>query len=629
MSGAIKPRIWPDAASIFKNFPVAAKIAAKSAYCFGRYAYLRPSTRKEIGDYVDSRGEIYSPPANIVEEMIVMECPDLPESTDGSGCPFLNAAYDQLMKDRNERLKREIKSIDEYDVDGEVDACVIGTGPGGAAAAYALSEKYKDELKAGDKKIVMLERGPLYTSEDFQQKEAWALLHLYQKPLRFTDDFGIALVKSAMIGGTAVVNDAICFEAPTRVTQGWEADVGSELRDQGFYEKVNDMIHYQSVSELAQSRNARMFVKGVADEDQHFVVLNPRNTNPHIDPQPDDPTHQLKCVGCGCCHLGCRYNRKMTPLITYIPAAMDNGVRVFKEAKVVEVLHREGKVEGVRVQRGGLRRDLIIKAKTVVVAGGAINSAQLLLRSGIDNPHLGKHISLHPAPMVFAVFDENVYPDWGIPMTSSYKKYQFPDDNKEVFPDGLGYVIEALGNHPTAQAAAYPMGSIKERMKKYKNTASVTVIIHDSAVGEVRRKQGHITPLTYKVTREDQIKIKHGIKEAARIFFAAGAREVFTNHAKETAFRSADEVEKIDVFDEDQLPIKPGSIVLGSSHSQGGCRMSRSGKDGVVDFNGHSHDVRNLYVSDGSLFPTSLGVNPQLTIMALATKVGESIDLDA
>ncbi len=625
---SIKPSTWVDTANILKSSRTVASLTAKSSYCFAKYGLLTDSTKKEIGGYTGPRGKVYSPPAKIVEQEIVMQCSELPKSQGGAASPFQNVEYEKLMEDRNRRMKAEIKDVDDYDIEEEVDVCVIGTGPGGSAATWALSERYKEQLKDGSKKIVMLERGGLHTSDEFDQREAKLLPALYQSPLRFTDDFGIALVKGSLVGGSAVLNDAICFEAPAQVTREWEVDIGQELRDARVYRKVRDMIHYKKIPHMAQHKNARMFENGVTPEDlrEHFI-LNQRNTNPRIPHQPMRPQHQLACVGCGCCHLGCRYNRKQTPLITFVPAAMENGVRIFKNATVTEVLHKGGKVEGVRVKRGALRRDLVIKAKKVIVSCGAVNSAQLLLGSGIENPHLGRHISLHPAPLIFGVFDEKVYSDWGIPMTSSYEKYQFPKNDEKVFPDGFGYLIETIANHPIAHAASLPFGKVREKMRKYSNTACATVILHDKAVGEIRSRHGHITPLTYKVHQEDQIKLKHGIKEAARIFLAAGAQEVFTSHEKETSFRSLEDLDKIDIFNEDHLPIGPGEILLGSAHSQGGCRMATTGEHGVVDFNGHSHDVENLYVSDGSLFPTSLGVNPQVTIMALATKIGDSIDL--
>ncbi len=624
---SIKPSLWNDTANLLRHLGPILTLGAKAAYCVGKYGVLIEYVKKEIGGYFAPRGQPFNPPKEIVENEIVMQCSQLPRKvgSEKGECPFKNNDYETLRKERNQFLKREIKSIDDYDVEGEVDVCIIGTGPGGSAAAYALSQRYKEELEKGAKKIVMLERGSLFTSDEFNQKEASMLPKLLAP--RFSDDFGVLILKGRLIGGTAVVNDGVCFEAPAPVTKEWEVDVGHDLRDQRFYRKVREMIRYKKIPHMAQHKNARMFEKGIAEEDKEFYLLNERNTNAKVDSQPSDPQHQLACVGSGMCHLGCRDDRKQSPLITYVPAAMANGVRVFKNAIVSEVLHRNGVAEGVRVKRGLLRSDLVIKAKKVIVSGGAINSPQLLLASGIDNRHLGKHISLHPSPLIFAVFDEDVYPDWGIPMTSCFEKFQFPQDNKDVFPDGFGYIIETFANHPAIQALSYPRGSIKEKMKKYKRTACVTVIVHDKAVGEVGRRHGRLTPLTYKLDEQDKIKLKHGMKESIRIFLQAGAKEVFTSHEKETVFRSLEELEKIDCLNKDHLPVEPGEMLLISAHSQGGCRMGTSAEEGVVDFNGQSHDVKNLYVCDGSLFPTSLGVNPQVTIMALSTKIGEQIEL--
>ncbi|MCP5115180.1 MAG: hypothetical protein GY953_30480, partial [bacterium] len=322
---AAKSSGWIDSVNVLKNLRTVANLGAKSAYCFAKYGNLTDALKKEIGGYTGPRGEIYHPPPNIVAEKIVMQCSELPKSQGGASCPFLNVDYEALAKEKNRRMKEEIRDVGEYDIEEEVDVCIVGTGPGGSAAAYALSERYKEELKSGKKKIVMLERGGLYTSDEFNQKEASLSGALYQSPWRFSDDFGVALIKGSLVGGSAVLNDAICFEAPAPVTRTWEVDVGRELREKRIYRKVRDMIHYKKIPHIAQHKNARMFEKGVAPEDIEHFILNQRNTNPRISHQPSRPQHQLACVGCGFCHLGCRYNRKQTPLITFVPAAMDNG----------------------------------------------------------------------------------------------------------------------------------------------------------------------------------------------------------------------------------------------------------------------------------------------------------------
>ena len=156
-------------------------------------------------------------------------------------------------------------------------------------------------------------------------------------------------------------------------------------------------------------------------------------------------------------------------------------------------------------------------------------------------------------------------------------------------------------------------------MKDYKRMAKVGVMLRDSSGGEIKKHHGVMTPLHYKLTGVDKAKLRHGIKTAANIFLEAGAVEVFTNHEKELLFR-----EKKDLKKADSCSMEPGDILLASSHPQGGCKMGKPG-NGVVDFNGHSYDVNNLFVCDASLFPTALGVNPKLTIAALATKIGEHI----
>ncbi|MEE9543691.1 MAG: GMC family oxidoreductase, partial [Thermodesulfobacteriota bacterium] len=352
-----------------------------------------------------------------------------------------------------------------------------------------------------------------------------------------------------------------------------------------------------------------------------------RNTNARIDPDGEAGLrHELSCTGCGCCPLGCRYDRKQTPLITFMPAAIENGlngvggneVKVFKKAEVTKVLHEDGKVSGVLVStRGG---SLKIKARTVIVSCGAINSARLLMKSKVENPHLGKHLSLHPSPLVFALFeDEKIYSDWGVPMAASYTEYQFPKPGG-VFPDGFGYILETIYSHPATTALTLPLKTMKERMKDYEKMASVAIILHDKPVGEIKNPDSLLTCLSYEMDEGDKAKLRHAVRTAAEIYLKAGAKEVFTSHESEIIFRSEEDLKKAD-----DCGFEPGEILLASAHPQGGCRISSSRDKGVVDHNGRSHDIEGLFVSDASLYPTSLGVNPQLTTMAMGTKIGEHV----
>ncbi len=615
----------------FRELKIVSNLLVKFSVSFLEYA-IKEERWDEIG-YLGPRGARVEPPKVIIENNIAMTEAVCPPAFQKTNPPhrFFNPEYEELMDKKNALLRDNIKDIDEYPQGYEADIVIIGTGPGGAAAAYALSKEAKG------KNIVVLERGDLYTSDDFNQKERDMVPALYQWPgFRLTDELGVAVLQGNLVGGTAVLNHGICYEVPRHVTVDWkeadgtdETDIATQLEVGGCYDKVKEMINYHQIEKFALNKNAQVLLRGLKeikedDELEDLFEYHSRNTNAKI--KPGDKAghmHDLSCTGCGFCPLACRYDRKQTPLITFIPAALENGlngvggneVRVYKRAEVDKILHEDGKVRGVSIKGSGLE----IKAKTVIVSCGAINSARLLMRSGVENEHLGKHISLHPSPLVFARFeDEKIYADWGVPMAASYNEYQFPKPD-EIFKDGFGYILETIYSHPATTALTMPLATLRERMKDYENMASVAIILHDKPVGEIKKLDPLFTCISYKMDNGDKIKLRHAIRTAAEIYLKAGATEVFTSHEKELVFRN-----EADLAKADNCSFEPGDILLASAHPQGGCRMGSPGK-GVVDYNGHSHDIKGLFVSDASLYPTSLGVNPQLTTMAMGTKIGEYV----
>jgi choline dehydrogenase-like flavoprotein len=620
-----------DALRASKNFDTVSRFAIKYILSWSRYA-LEPAEWKNIG-YLGPRTKPFWPPDVIVKNNIVMtkgRCTQAKFSEEHNPLgfnDFEDDVYTKEMREKNLLLKKKVRDISECPDDYAPDVIIIGTGPGGATVAYTLSQKLKG------KKIAVLERGDLYTSDEFDQTERNMLPKLYQKPgARFTDDFGIAIIQGSLVGGSATLNHGVCYEAPHQVTKHWDRDISKDLKDGGYYKRVEEMINYKKISENALNKNGQMLLEGLkrpgsTERDIGHFEYNERNTNARGNMA--GRYHQLSCTGCGCCVLGCRYNRKQTPLITFIPEAIKNGssgangneVRVFKKATVTEVLYKDGKVTGVQLKD----RAKPIHAKTVVVSCGAINTAQLLIDSGLDeiDPDIGKNISLHPSPLIYGLFDsgtddDKIYADWGIPMSASYAKYQFKTDENN-FPYDYGYILETIYNHPAATAITFPLSGMKERMKNYEKIACISVILHDQAVGKVGKNAGLLTCLSYTLAEEDKDKLRHAIRTAAAILLDAGAKEVFTNHEEELVFRSKADLDKADT-----CSLEPGDILLATAHPQGGVGMGKP-ENGVVDFNGHLHDIENLYVSDASLFPTSLGVNPQLTVMAMGLKIGDHI----
>ena len=199
------------------------------------------------------RNDPFSPPEVIVKNKIAMAFPSIPHGG------FDNNKYDKQMENKNKLLKDNVVDINEYAIKYdkyEPDICIVGSGPGGSALAYRLSEKLEG------KKILVLEEGNLHTSDDFNQLEKDMIPNLYQSPpVRFSDDFGVAVFQGKLIGGSAVLNHAVCYEAPTEITETWGQNIGKELEDGGYYADVNNMIHYKQIYNKAINYNSRIFQK--------------------------------------------------------------------------------------------------------------------------------------------------------------------------------------------------------------------------------------------------------------------------------------------------------------------------------------------------------------------------------
>ena len=499
------------------------------------------------------------------------------------------------------------------DLHRTADVVVIGTGAGGAVAAARLAE-------AGFA-VVVLESGAYRTRADFDEREAELTEQLYADgALRTTDDASVALLQGNTVGGSTTVNWMIMLRTPDFVLEQWAAEsgvYGMTPREMGaVFERVEREVHASAVPEDAHSANNRILLDGARS-------LGWKVSTAQI--------NAINCVRCGFCGVGCRHDAKQSTLVTFVPRALTAGATLHADAHVdrIEVRERDTGFGTPPLKRvhatvrdpysGRPARALTIDAPIVVVAGGAIGTPALLQRSGLGGGGVGQWLRLHPTTAVWGRYDREIATSTGIPLTTMC------DEHLRWRGTDFGFWIETPPMHPSFTAAAMPGFGPPHRalMSSFNQLGVLIGLTRDGA--ERTRSSGRVqvnrrgeTSITYALTPEDQRRVRASLSATAQLHFAAGAREVGSMHSTPIVVRSAADVGRLE-----EGSVGPNRIGLFSAHVNGTCRMGTDPSKSGATPEGERHGVRGLYISDGSLLPTSLGVNPQETIMAIATVLAE------
>lgn len=487
------------------------------------------------------------------------------------------------------------------DFSESADVCIIGSGCGGAVCAKEITE-------AGHK-VVIVEEGGYYTSNDFTMREDDAYANLYkERASQSTDDLSITILQGRCVGGSSTVNWTTSLRTPEWVLEEWRHRFGlqglSRKDLDPYFDRVERYLNIHVVPEKDHNPNNRIILEGARK-----LGYRARATS----------RNERGCLKCGSCGLGCPFDVKLSVNITYIPDALRHGAVLYANARAENIEVDRGRkiVKGSILENATNRAKhrFEISAPIVIIAASAINSPVLLLRSNLatSSGQLGKNLTLHPTTAVMGVFDEVIDPGYGIPQSAMCDEFL----NKNG--DGRGFWIEAVPVQPALGAISLPgFGEPHRRlMRMFSHIGASIVLVKDAdSGGEVRVNESGRPVISYKLGNRDLETLKEGIKVAAKIHFAAGAREVATLHVKETTVRSPAEIDRaIDGADFD-----PNSIIMYSAHPLGTCRMGNNPKNSVVNSYCETHDIEGLFVCDGSVTPTSLGVNPQVTIMGIATK---------
>lgn len=482
------------------------------------------------------------------------------------------------------------------------DVCVVGSGAGGATVAAGLCEAGLD--------VILLEEGGYHTRRDFDLQEQNAYPMLYQeRGLRATDDGAITILQGRNVGGGTTINWTTCYRTPARILRHWADRYGledlSEEKLLPHFEAMEARLNIQEWPEELANENNRRLLEGcrALGYQVHAVKRNVRG-----------------CANSGYCGLGCPHDAKQGMLLTTIPDALGAGLRLIHHAQAVRLNAEGAKITSLnaRVKRPDAQPDagggFTVKAKVFVCSGGAINSPALLLRSEINpNVLVGRHTLLHPVVAMPAIYEQPIEGWSGAPQ--SIASHQFVDRGP-----AMGFFMEAPPLQPMLAASGfYGFGKMQIDFLSQLRHVGVMLAICVDGLSEstpggtvTLRRDGRIG-VSYPTTPalEECFTFAHEI--LARTTFAGGAKRAVTLHPSPLELRGPQDVPSLK-----ERRYGPLAHSIFTAHQMGGCRMSADPKDGVV---GTDHRVRgqdNLFVIDGSVLPTALGVNPSHTIYALA-----------
>ncbi|HEV3258831.1 MAG TPA: GMC family oxidoreductase [Gemmataceae bacterium] len=487
----------------------------------------------------------------------------------------------------------------------EADACVIGSGAGGGVAAA--------ELAAAGKRVIVLEAGSGQQTADFTPQEFAGVQRLYlDRGLTTTRDLGVQILAGATVGGGTVVNWQTSLATPDAVRDEW-ADVSGcrHFAEDSFSRSLEAVMTRLHVTESESQLNRN---NGVLR--QGCDALGYRWTTIRRNARGCDPGQ------CGHCIFGCRHGGKQSTAVTYLADAQRLGDTVIlpncRAERVCIIGGRVTGVEAVATADNGQAPAVRVHAPAVVVAAGALHSPALLLRSGVRLPALGRNLYLHPTTAVAGVYDELVQAWSGPPQTVLCDEFAGLSGN-------YGFRLETAPAHPGMMGLATPWfdaRSHRRLMQQVGFTSVIIALVRDRIGGRVRLGKGGRPVIDYRPGAQERDHLRRGMQTAVRVHLAAGAREVGTLHTREHRLGCGASLAPAAVDDfcrrlADSTVDRNWSLLF-SAHQMGTCRMGRDPRTAVCDADGEVFGVRGLFVADASAFPASSGVNPMITIMALA-----------
>lgn len=504
-------------------------------------------------------------------------------------------------------------SVLSQDLTLETDIAIIGSGAGGATSAERLS--------AAGYRVLLIEEGPLQTSSDFKMLEHQAYARLYQEGIgRMSKDGAITILQGRAVGGTTLINWTSSFRTPEPTLRHWAAEhgvVGLGADDlTPWFEHIEQRLNIAPWP-VPPNANNDVLRRGCTALDLDWKVI-PRNVR--------------GCGNLGYCGMGCPLNAKQSMLVTSIPATLERGGELLYLARAERFEHDGQRIRELHCTALDPRcvtptgRRIRVRARHYLLAGGGINSPALLMRSDAPDPHrrLGKRTFLHLVNFSAARFADAVNPFYGAPQSIYSDHFQW----RGGVTGPMGYKLEVPPLHPAL--AATLLGGFGEdnagRMTELPHTHVMLALLRDgfhpdSSGGSVQLRGDGSPVLDYPLSPYAWDGVRRAFHSMAEIQFAAGAEHVLPLHAAARPAKTLTEAKAMI----DGLPLELFLTRLGSAHVMGGCAFGEDPRQSVCDSLGRHHQLENLSIHDGSLFPTSIGANPQLSVYAISARLSQQL----
>ncbi len=480
---------------------------------------------------------------------------------------------------------------------GETLRCqvvIVGSGPGGAVMATRLAEQ--------GLAVLMLEEGQLYRRADFNRRPLEMMTRMY-RDVGMTVALGVPGIPIPLgrtVGGTSTINSGTCFRVPERVLEQWRDRYGLEA-----YTSESLAPHYDELERTLRVQPVSVETRGMVGEviargcDRLGWSHGPLMRNAD------------GCEGSGVCCFGCPTGAKQSMNRSYVPRALGAGAKLLTGAKVERILWKQRRAQGVVATTD--QGKVTVLADAVVISAGSLGTPPLLMRNRIGgrSGQLGNNLTIHPAAKVAALFDEPIRSWEGVPQGWCIDQFE-----------AEGMMFEGASLPPELGAVGLPQigRAFSDIMNRYQNLAFFGFLVEDESRGRVRPGPGGMPRIHYSLGREEVAKLLTGTERLCRVFFEAGATKVLPPVAGVEALTSPDEIEKLR-----DPRISVGDFELTAFHPLCTARMSARPEDGVIDPGLEVWGVDGLFVADGSVFPSSLGVNPQMTIMAVTSMNAEHV----
>lgn len=505
------------------------------------------------------------------------------------------------------RVPGRLRTLTAEDVSGETldtDVVIVGSGAGGAMLAHELLERGRS--------VLMLERGSHVETSTFTENEAEQLSRLYgDGALTLAKDFNFQVTQGMCVGGSTVVNNAVCFDLPDDVLRRW---LGPELEAGLDTDRLG-----AAFARVRGFLEVRPLAPEVRNPGSEYVAAALRALAAAGYPYAFDPVAcniGAACRGTGYCNIGCPFGAKLSALDWTLPLAQGRHPQRFRllaDCRVDKVLRHGSRVTGVRAILDDGRR-MTVRAQTVVLSAGALASSVILQRSGLGEGRAGRSLAFNIASPVTLDFDREMHSERG----AQIAHYLAPGGG-----EGLGGIAIESWFNPIVTQSLFVPGWFEEHyrnMRRYRHMTCLGIVVGSESNGRVTATRRGGAKLDYVPSDRDFVALKRGVRLASEIGLAVKARRAMPSTFRPLTIACSRDLSRVDTDIG-----SPEDIGINSSHPQGGNPISQDPKKGVVDPSFRVYGTENLHVCDASVFPSSITVNPQLTVMALAAYAADEI----